>query len=83
MPALPVVQAVATAFSSALTADGGRTKAAEKNAARTVLLGLLRNLALFVQPHCDEDLVVLLTPGFDAQKEPQPAGVLPAPQGRC
>ena len=82
-PTLPVVQAAATAFSSALTAaaDGGRTKTAEKNAARTVLLGLLRNLALYVQQHCNEDLVVLLTSGFDAQKEPQPAGVLPAPLG--
>ena len=82
-PTLPVVQAAATAFSSALTAaaDGGRTKTAEKNAARTVLLGLLRNLALFVQQHCHEDLVLLLTSGFDAQKEPQPAGTLPPPQG--
>lgn len=82
-PTLPVVQAAATAFSSALTAaaDGGRTKTAEKNAARSVLLGLLRNLALFVQQNSNEDLAVLLSSGFDAQKEPQPAGVLPAPQG--
>ena len=82
-PTLPVVKASATTFSSALTAaaDGGRTKTAEKNAARTVLVGLLRNLALFVQLHSNDDLVVLLTSGFDAQKEPQPAGVLPAPQG--
>ena len=82
-PTLPVVQAAATAFTAALTAaaDGGRTKTAEKNAARTVLLGLLRNLALFVQQHCHEDLVLLLTSGFDAQKEPQPAGTLPPPQG--
>ena len=82
-PTLPVVQAAAAAFTSALTAaaDGGRTKTAEKNAARTVLLGLLRNLALYVQQQCDEDLAVLLGSGFDAQKEPQPAGTLPAPQG--
>ena len=81
-PTLPVVQAAATAFTTALTAaaDGGRTKTAEKNAARAVLLGLLRNLALFVQQHCNEDLAVLLSSGFDAQKEPQPAGVLPSPQ---
>ena len=81
-PTLPVVQTATAAFSTALTAaaDGGRTKTAEKNAARSVLLGLLRNLALYVQQHCNDDLPMLLSSGFDAQKEPQPAGVLPAPE---
>ncbi len=44
-------------------------------------LGLLRNLALYVQQHGNDDLAILLNSGFDAQKEPQPAGVLPAPHG--
>ena len=81
-PTLAVVQTTATTFSTALTAasDGGKTKTADKNAARSELLGLLQNLALYVQQTCNEDLAVLLSSGFDAQKEPHPAGVLPAPQ---
>ena len=75
-PTLAVVQTTATTFSTALTAasDGGKTKTADKNAARSELLGLLQNLALYVQQTCNEDLAVLLSSGFDAQKEPHPAG---------
>ena len=42
---------------------------------------MLRNLALDVQKTSDGDLAVLLSSGFDAQKERQPAGVLLAPDG--
>ena len=82
-PTLAAVQTATTAFSDALTAaaDGGKTKTALKNAAREELLALLRNLALFVQQNCTDDLAVLLSSGFDARKEPQPAGTLPAPEG--
>ena len=78
-PTLAAVQTATTAFSDALTAaaDGGKTKTALKNAAREELLALLRNLALFVQQNCTDDLAVLLSSGFDARKEPQPAGTLP------
>ena len=82
-PALATVQTALEAFSEALTeaADGGKKKTALKNGARVELLDLLRNLALYVQQNINDDLAVLLSSGFDAQKEPQPAGVLPAPQG--
>ena len=80
-PILASVQAAATAFQTALVAaaDGGKLKTAEKNEARETLLGLLRNLALYVQQHCQENLAILLSSGFDARKAPTPAGVLPAP----
>jgi hypothetical protein len=82
-PTIPVVQTAATAFQDTLAAatDGGKIKTAQKNAAREALLDLLRNLALYVQQHCQDDLATLLSSGFEARKEPQPAGVLPAPEG--
>ena len=53
-PAIATVQTAAAAFQDALVAaaDGGKVKTAQKNAAREVLLGLLRNLALYVQQNC-------------------------------
>lgn len=45
-----------------------------------MLVDRLRSLALYVQQECDGDLAVLLTSGFEANKAPTPAGVLPAPQ---
>ena len=36
-------------------------------------------LAAYVQGHCDEDLVALISSGFDAVRAPSPVGTLPAP----
>ena len=82
-PTIASVQAAQTAFQEAVTAaaDGGKVKTALKNAARDTLLGLLRNLGLYVQQNCNDDLATLLSSGFDARKAPVPAGILPAPDG--
>ena len=82
-PTLAVVQTSAKAFSDGLTAaaDGGKSLTAAKNSARAALIDLLGSLALYVQQNCNSDLATLLSSGFDARKEPQPAGILPAPTG--
>jgi hypothetical protein len=82
-PTLASVQMALTAFQNALAEakDGGTAKTAAKNAAREVLVGRVRSLALYVQQTCGDDLAVLLSSGFEAVKSPTPAGVLPAPDG--
>ena len=80
----PTLAQVGTAkgdFSTAMTAanGGGVQQTAAKNAQRVVLTGLLRNLSAYVQTHCNNDLSTLLSSGFVAQKQRQPAGALPAP----
>ncbi len=82
-PEISVVKTAAGAFQEALAlaVGGGILKTAEKNAAREMLLSLLRNLALYVQQYCKDDLAILLSSGFDARKSPAPVGTLPAPVG--
>lgn len=43
------------------------------------LLSLDRQLAAYVQGHCPNDLVNLLSSGFEAIKAPSPIGQLPPP----
>ena len=83
----PTLAAVTTAkndFATALAnaADGGVTLTAIKNDKRAVLVGLLRNLANYVQVACNGDLTVLMSSGFPIQKPQRaPIGTLPAPTG--
>ena len=76
-PSLASVQTSLTALQNALAdaKDGGPAKTAAKNAAREVLLNKLRSLALYVQQECGDDLVALLSSGFEANKALTPAGV--------
>lgn len=60
--------------------DGGKLAIATRNAARTDLLSLTRQLAAYVQGHCNDDLVALLSSGFDAVKAKSPS-YLPAIPG--
>ncbi len=82
-PALTVFQPLIEGFQTALVAaaDGGKLKTAEKNAAREALVEPLRSLARYVQQNCDNDLTKRLSSGFDPRKQPEPSGLLPAPQG--
>ena len=83
-PTLAVVQAALTTFSDALAAaaDGGKTLTLAKNAARTALDVLLRELASYVHVACKGDMQKLVSSGFPTQKPTrQPIGVLPAPSG--
>lgn len=81
-PAIPDVIALNTAFQKAVVAmeDGGKRRTVKKNEAREALLDALRSLATWVQGHCDNNLAILLSSGFDARKAPERAGILPAPQ---
>jgi hypothetical protein len=57
-----------TAFTDAMTAmaNGGKEATAKKDAAREVLLGLLRQEANYVQGAANNDLGTLLSSGFEA-----------------
>ncbi|MCX6980601.1 MAG: hypothetical protein NTV08_07590 [Verrucomicrobia bacterium] len=60
--------------------DGGKIAIATRNAARVGLLAIMRQLAAYVQGHCNADLLALIGSGFDAVRAPSPVGTLPAPQ---
>lgn len=81
----PALASVATANQkfSGLTVDAlnrDRIVIATRNAARENLITLLRTLAAYVTCHCTEDVLTLLTSGFDAVRVPTTIGVLGAPE---
>jgi hypothetical protein len=68
----------ATALANA--ANGGIELTAIKNDKRNVLVGLLRNLASYLQVTCNGDLTTLISSGFPIQKPQRtPVGLLSAP----
>jgi hypothetical protein len=82
LPDLPTVQTALNNFSAgvAATADGGPSATSKKNNLRLILVGLVRQLAGYVQVACGGDMTNLLLSGFPAQKPTRsPIGVLPAP----
>ncbi|MEO7932360.1 MAG: fibronectin type III domain-containing protein [Chthoniobacterales bacterium] len=81
----PTLAAVTTASSKlsdlAVTAlNRDRIAIATRNAAREELLTLMRTLAAYVTCHCNEDVLTLITSGFDAVRAAGPIGVLSAPE---
>src|SRR4051812_2313804 len=63
-PTLTEVGAARTAFITAVNQmDGSPTATAARDGARGALVGLLRQLALYVQGACQNDLTVLLSSG--------------------
>ena len=72
------MNAFETAVHDAL--DGGKIAIATRNAARVKLLGLMRQLAAYVQANCNADLLALIGSGFDAVRAPSPVGALSAPK---
>ncbi|MEA3186246.1 MAG: hypothetical protein QOD99_76 [Chthoniobacter sp.] len=81
-PSLAALTASVDAFETAVhdALDGGKIVILTRNAARTELLSLLRQLAAYVQGHCGADVLTLVSSGFEAVRAPAPVGVLPAPQ---
>ena len=65
----------------AAAAGGGMATTAAKNASRQVLLGLLRQLANFVETKCNNDLELLLSSGFEAASTERRREPLPKPTG--
>lgn len=81
-PTLADVGAANDDFAAAMAnaVDGGLTLTAIKNQKRAALVALMRQLAIYVQANCADDLAVLLSSGFPAQKpQRQPVGVLQPP----
>ncbi len=70
-----------TEFADAIVAatKGGKQATAEKNAAREVLITLLRPQAAYVQSIAGEDLAMLLSSGFEAVKTDRTQIPLPKP----
>ena len=81
VPDLATVQVSLSAYENALTSaqNGGAEKTAIKDKARKELETLLKQLGTYVQLNCKNDLSILLSSGFDANKSSSPVGMLPKP----
>ena len=79
--ALAAITTAQLAFSNASNAamQGGKQATAAKNAAREALISLLRQNAAYVQSVAGEDLVALLSSGFEAVSNTRTRIMLPAP----
>jgi hypothetical protein len=60
---------------------GGMMDTAAKNNSRETLIGMLRQLAHYVQLNCNNDLTTLLSSGFQAMSTNRSASPLEQPQG--
>src|SRR5205814_2135514 len=81
-PTLASITDALNAFTVALSdaANGGTEYTSIKNAKRTELATLMRQLASYVTVTCNNDMTKLLGSGFPYQKPGRtPVGVLPAP----
>ena len=79
-----VLDAANSAFDTAITAakQGGPQATADKNNKRDTLVGLLRQLASYVQMKHGNDLAVLLSSGFEAVSTNHAPAALTAPHIR-
>ena len=86
-PAPPVtlanLQAAIGDFTNKLSVaqTGGQADTAAKNNSRQTLLGMLRQLSIYVQMTCGNDMAVLLSSGFEAQSTYRASVQLGQPQG--
>lgn len=83
IPELDAVSQAFTAFQVALVAQrtGTKRETAIKNDLRAALILTCRHLANVVDAKSNNDLGILLSSGFDARKEPTPAGRVGKPVG--
>jgi len=82
VPPLATVQTSITDYSTALVKckDGTKQDTADKNAKREILEGNLAQLADYVNDTAKGDLVMLEGSGCPLSKQPEPIGILPAPE---
>jgi hypothetical protein len=80
-PALADITTALDDLQAKITAAAGRDRMAmaARNAAWETAKSLMRQLANYVQAHCQNDLDILLSSGFTASKTPAPVGALEAP----
>src|SRR2546430_13080213 len=79
---LPDVLAAKNQFTAKVAAaeTGGPGATAAKNTGRQTLIGMLRQLAAYVQMSCNNDLSTLLSSGFQAQSTNRASTPLEQPQ---
>jgi hypothetical protein len=82
VPDLPTVQAALNVYEDSLVSakNGGPEKTAIKDKKRLELELLLKQLGTYVQLNCKNDLSILLSSGFDANKPNTPIGMLAKPE---
>ena len=79
-PTLADLAAMRIAYIAAVNAaKDSRRQIVVRNQRRDSLVGMLRDLALYVQVASGGDKAILMSSGFTAQRIRQPIGVLPAP----
>jgi len=80
-PQVTKVKTEKDAFSASLVGaqDGGKPKTADKKKKRKALEKALKDLALYVQLNCKDDVAILLTSGFDGRSDGAPADEPGAP----
>jgi hypothetical protein len=60
---------------------GGKADTAAKNNSRQTLIGMLRQIAMYVQINCSDDMAPLLTSRFEAQSTNRASVTLEQPKG--
>jgi hypothetical protein len=70
-----------TAFSNANTAalDGGKNAKTAAKKAKKPVVNDLRQLAMYAESNCNEELAIFTTSGFTARAKPSPSGPVAAP----
>jgi hypothetical protein len=80
-PTLEELQTAISNYRAALvkSKDGSKEETADKNEKRQLLVELLRKLSYYVQVTSDGDETIILSGGFDTNKQSGTVGVLPKP----
>lgn len=81
-PALNDLQSAISDFLSAIvkSRDGSKEETADKNAKRQILANLLQRLSYYVQLTSMGDETIILSSGFDLNKQAGTVGALPKPE---
>ena len=70
-----------TAYSSAVTAalDGGKNAKSAREKAKKAVVKDLRQLAMYVESNCDDEMAIFTTSGFTARAKPSASGPVDVP----
>jgi len=69
------------AYSNAVTAalDGGKSAKSAREQAKTAVVKDLRQLAMYVESHCNDEMAIFTTSGFTARAKPSASGPVDVP----
>ena len=70
-----------TIYSTAVAAalDGGKSAKAARDKAKKVVVNDLRQLAMYVESNCNDDMATFITSGFTAKAKPTASGAVDVP----